>query len=259
MKRALLIGAALAALAAASCGKKAVRPPPPVTEGPSLEKTFGEIRFTGAATQLISYKDIRLLVDPSFTSASLPALDYLLLTDAEPAHFSAGARAQLRKDLKTLASPTAAPVAREAGFSQVKALSPGQRLLLKKGENFLFVTAVGGESGRAVSGYLVEFDNGRNVLITGDRWNADPLREFVYSLRDDGKEIHVLILYSGSRGATENVLAQIIGLIQPQTAIVTPSVAGATPADEAVLRNALTGQMYGGSLRLAPTGDTFAF
>ncbi|MGH7193767.1 MAG: MBL fold metallo-hydrolase, partial [Candidatus Saccharimonadales bacterium] len=227
----------------AGCARPPIRPaipsaPPPLSR-PSYEKTFGEARFGGVATLLISYKDIRILIDPLFfppgpvgpyeqklqgmaapgmasrmnapavAVSSLPPIDYLLLTDTQPHHFGTAARAAISKDIKAIAPPEDAERLRLAGFTGSKGLEPGRRLLLQKNGAYLFVSAIqtrNSVSGEQVNFYLLEFDNGKNVIITGETIDEDAVRRLVYELRDDGKEIALAFVYGGGLRATDGKL-----------------------------------------------------
>jgi L-ascorbate metabolism protein UlaG (beta-lactamase superfamily) len=251
-------------------------------------------------TQVITYKDIRLLVDPVFEQAgvslsnqntaatpgtdewkrttspaigatALPPIDYLLLTDADSHHFGASVGTAINRNVKVLAPAGEAAAVTAAGFSQVRPVGNGQRMLLKKNGAFLFVTALHSKnpgSGREVNGYLLEFDNGRNVFVSGETMDLAALRQFVYSLRDDGREIHLAIVYGGGlvgpNGSLESydyaMAAEMIGLLQPQVAVAVQadSLAGAR-MDESVVRAALAREIYGGGFYVAAPGDTIPF
>lgn len=221
------------AVALASCRTIPVAPPapPPVTvPHPVLEHTYGNVVIGAAGALMVTYKELRLAVDPSPSAlASMaPTLDFLLLTGSNgPMVWPSG----VRRDLKILAPAPLASAARQAGFVNAKALETGQRLMLSKTNGFLFASAVSSinkAAGGAVNGYLLEFDNGRNVFISGDVVDEAPLREFVYGLRDDGKQLHLAFLNAGKasggapRRLDEAMVAEVVSLLQPRIAVLIP-------------------------------------
>ncbi len=129
----------------------------------------------------------------------------------------------------------------------LKGLAPGRRMLLKKDEGFLFVS-------RAPAGYLLEFDNGRNIYVGEELPAADALRPFVYELRDDGKEITLAFIPA----APEERLAEIIGLLQPKIALIVQSAAGKR-TNAALLRRLLQVLMFSGELYLPAPGEKIPF
>lgn len=194
-----------------------VLPPAP----PVIEKTFGEIIPGGGSTLLIRYKSITLLADPVLNVGDplwdqLPSVDYLLLTDAQPHHWGGAVWEALRQNLKILGTDEAVQVLSKHGFTQSKGMAHVQRMMLKKGDDFLFVSVIQGHSasGKDANGYLLEFDNGRNIFISGEIKEETVMREFVYGLRDDGKQVDLAFVYDES----------FIELIQPQVAYVRPAL-----------------------------------
>jgi hypothetical protein len=183
-------------------------PPPPAA--PHFEKTFGSIQPLPNGGLAIQYKKIALLLDPPVAQ---PEVDYVLLTGADSRRWNSSVQVGLRKNVKILASSADAPIIQKQGFTQVKASGPGQRLLLKKEDGFLFVSATAGQ------GYFLEFDNGKNIFVAGDVSNPDALREFVYALRDDGREIEIGFFQIGP-GTDMAALASTIGLLQPKNAVL---------------------------------------
>ncbi len=284
--------------------KKAVSPPVPTAPaaGPLFEKTYGDITYGGLATLLIHYKSMWLLVDPVFESVgslgptnvkldraktpgelrrtdaadvaleSLPPVDYLLLTDLAPHHFGMKAKEGLRKNLKVIAPTDSAADLQQAGFGSTKGLSKGQRILLKKGEDFLFVGAVQSRnpaSGRVVNGYMLEFDNGKNIFISGEIVDESVMREFLYGLRDDGKQIDLAFIYGGGlrtqkdrtlQSADEQICAMFIGLLQPRVGLVLQyDGLDAALMDRTALQNALKDEIYSGELYFPKSGETIPF
>jgi len=298
-------GALCALLGLTGCRQpllKSTPPPPSQQAHPRLQKTFGEVSYGGAGTLLIRYKDIVLLVDPlieppeaslgpysyklkgmsgenlkrsqasSLYWDNLPSVDYLLLTDALPHHFGPSAKQYLRKSIKILCPPESEKIVQQAGFNSAKSMTTGQRILLQKKDGFLFVSAVQSRnsvSGVLTNGYLLEFDNGRNLFIGGEIVDMAPLREFLYGLRDDGKTIHLAFLYGGGlRSAAgdalesldENEAAEVISLLQPEiTALVQTDSFNLCHMEMEALRRAMQSQISSGSYYIPKDGDIIPF
>lgn len=207
-----------------------------------------------------------LVVDPQMdgaqSAALLPQTDYVLLTDAQPHHFSDAVRSTARKNIKIIASTGEAERIKSDGFTEVKAVTGGQRIMLKKDNSFVFVSASMSQnplSKRQVNSYLLEFENGRNIFISGEVFTPDALREFLYSLRDDGKEIYAGLFYRQAE-QKEETLAQVISLIQPNNALLLQSdIPGQTKLDEATLRGALLTELYEKPLMVLKNGSEVPF
>jgi hypothetical protein len=228
-----------------------VRPPAPPTPSvpsPKLEKTFGEIQTDADGALLIDYKTMRLMVDPApQTTWDSARVDYLLLTSAAPQTLN------VRKDLKIMAPPSAASWLNKQGYTQVKSLEAGSRVYLTKDNAFAFVSAAPTGTGeRAQSGYLLEFDNGRNIYVSGRLSSVDVVREFTYGLRDDGKEIHVGIVSAD----TDQMAAEAIGLLQPQFSFY---CSGARDVDQKTIDKMLAEQLYPGVFSLLKRGQSVSF
>ncbi len=219
---------------------------------------------------LITYKNIMIWVDPNADSATLAAqsqnVDYVLLTDAGQRHFGSTAQAAFRKNIKILASPNEASKVKAAGFTDVKALTAGQRIMLKKNNGstdaFVFVMCAQNTNPSTqlqVNSYLLEFDNGRNLFVSGELTNADGLREFVYGLRDDGKELYAGIFYL-QPDVTAQTIAQIASLVQPKAVILTQTdVSGVAAVDEASFHQALQTELYDGPAVILREGRQIPF
>lgn len=287
-----------------SCVKQIQKPtplPPPESK-PVFNKTFGAIRYVGLATLIIEYKNMNILIDPCFDSTgslgmnvnklmassesdrimrlippsfgvdALPPLDYLLLTDTQATHFGATARDKLRKSLKILGPPSILTQLTQSGFNQAKGLSSGQKLLLQKEGTSVFATALQSRnpvSGQVVNGYLLEFDNGRNIFISGEIVDLAVFREFLYGLRDDGKEIYMAFLYSGSlqtaddkalQSMDESMAAEVTGLLQPNFSVLlqTDSL-NITQFQPAKFQEALANQIFSGTFFFPKSGDLIEF
>jgi hypothetical protein len=228
--------------------KRPAVPEPAATPAPGPEKTDGQLQTDVYGSILIDYKAIRIAVDPSPTSSwDFSTVNYVLLTEGAPGPFTA------RTDIKMMAPPPAVAALQRRGFTQVKGVSVGQRLYLKKNEAFLFVSAVtAGQGEQMKNGYLLEFDNGRNVFIGGRFGSVDPLREFVFSLRDDGKEIYLATVAADS----DAVAAQETALLQPRFAFYDP---GARSVDRKAVDKTLSDELYPGVFSVLKRGQSVPF
>jgi len=302
----------MAVLVLTSCARIGVKPaiepgepaptPTPTTHPPTLEKTYGEIWYGGVAMLHIQYKDINIMVDPLFAGQGaafsnypkklkgatrqgivvrkdalpsfdkLPPADYLILTDLQPHHFGDPREPIIRKNMKVLAPTEAAQALINQGYSNVREMSAGQKLLLKKNGAFLFLTVVetlNSLNKTKVNGYLLEFDNGRNVFISGETSDANSLRSFLYNLRDDGKELHLAFLYGGGirseetdalQTADETALAEMASLLQPQIAcLIETQSLSIMNFDEKKFRDILKEQLFFGSILIPQPGDKISF
>jgi len=227
-------------------------PPPSAAPRPAFEKTFGDASLDGAGTAIV-YKGLVILIDPSASQLAAHATDadFVLLTRAGAAP-GVGA---FRADQKVIGPDEAAVASARAGAAKFKPLAAGQRLMLSKKSVFAFASAVSGRdaNGKAVNGYLLEFDNGRNLLFLSPVADLAPVREFVYNLRDDGKPVYegFFALRSPSDAAA---VAEEAGLIQPTFAVFT----GARP-DRTTLGNALSAQMFANDWYVANPRDGVPF
>lgn len=221
-------------------------PPVPVATRPALPKTFGQVSMNAAGGLTFSYKDLRVGVD-----APDGTLDFYLVTTLPRAWSS-----ELRREQKIVAPADAADSARKAGFPNAKALGAGQRLLLSKPGAFLFVSAVqqrNPATGKLVNGYLLEFDNGRNLFASGDTVDLAPVREFVYGIRDDGKALNLAFINAAA--PNEARAAEFISLLQPEVAVVLNR--GGVDANK--LTAAFSEQIFGGGWFVAAPSDTTPF
>lgn len=223
-------------------------PPPPV-----FERTFGEVTFLRNASLPIQYKQMNLAVDP--VPGVPDDIDYLFLTDVSPFHWDPGLRQMLRKDQKIIAPAMAVRSLKQEGFINTKSLDAGQQILLQKEGAHVMVSAIPNlnAGGGSVSSYLLEFDNGRNVFLGTEEVGLAVLRDFLYRLRDDGKEIYFAFI-----PANEDA-AEIISLLQPRFAFVRPSQYGARPIDEAALRQQLKDQIFNGDLIVLEQSQHYPF
>lgn len=233
MRRALLAIALAAAIA--GCRTAPVAPP---AGRPGFDRTLGAARVNGSALSL-EYRRMRVLVDPTpeMIRDEAAAADFILFTTASAIPAADG----FRSGQKAVGPPDAAARAKGAGLTNFKPVSTGQRLMLSKNDAFAFLSAVAGKtaSGRGTNGYLLEFDNGRNLVVMGPVADAAPVRQFVYGLRDDGKAVH-LGFFSVAEGG-EAAAAELAALVQPRYAVFT-----GTPPDGSVLESALGAQMFAG-------------
>ncbi|MBV9080634.1 MAG: MBL fold metallo-hydrolase [Elusimicrobia bacterium] len=272
-----LLAAALIAISACRAVPKKPTPPPAPPPGatrPTLEKTFGEAYLTGGDSITILYKDLRIMIDPNESAILTPGApeqtDFVLVTRAgatSDIRWSA-----LRRDQKIVGPGPAMDAAREGGLPNVKALSNGQRLMLSKSNvpgqpgAFLFVTAIEARnpaSGELVSGFLLEFDNGRNVFVSSELVDVAVFRQFVYQIRDDGKEIDLAFLTCGGRRAADRTLrtadeelaGEIGALVQPKLLVLLD----AARMDRSKFQAALESQMFSGQWYVSVPPETIAF
>ena len=239
-----------------------IQPPvtPPVSKPPLFEKTFGDMKVAATGFSVGQYKSIRFLIDPAFDASSvstdeLKMVDYVFLTGFSPRHLSTTVQSVLKKDIKILTTAAGASALRKDGFTQVKD-AEGGRVLLQKDSDYLFVSAFqGGDAAGAMSkGYLLEFDNGKNLFVAGDVIDEAPRRNFLYEMRDDGKEISEGFFYpSGDEAA----IAKSIALFQPKIAVLLPGAI--RPVDEPKLRDALKEELFEGEIYIARPSESIPF
>ncbi len=138
------------------------------------------------------------------------------------------------------------------GVPRIKSAPGGKKSMLKQGHDFVFVSAVS-------KNYLLEFDNGRNLFITGEAEAPESLREFVYDLRDEGKEIYAGLFFRRAQ-QNETALAQLVGLMQPENAIVLRSpMIGLSPLHEPTLYKALRDEFYENPLAIVTDAREIPF
>lgn len=222
-----------------------IKPTVPVEAQP-LQRTFGDVRLESKSDLLIGYKDIQISLN-KIPSAAVP-VDYLLFSAAvEPAKIET-----LRKEQKILTPAASVGPLLSLGFRFVKSLVPGRMMQFTKNNAVIFARSAQGEGGsQGTESYFLEFDNGRNIMFLAEGCKADDLRPFLYSLRDEGKEIHLLFSPVGP----SNRLAEIIELLMPQEAVIV----GVPSSDQQVLKTHLKGQFFQGILIFANAGDTIPF
>ena len=126
----------------------------------------------------------------------------------------------------------------------MKEVKTGQRVMIQKNDDFVFVTKL------PTQATLLEFDNGRNLFLSGDLTDENALREIVYALRDDGKEIYEGFFYPAP-GQNEESLARAISLIQPKNALIVQAEVNSSPVmNESTLRAALKDELYEGPMAI---------
>lgn len=232
-------------------------PPSPVAP------TFGEAAILEGGGYLVRYKSITVLVDRGRPPRFAPVIDYLLVTGREEAveRVIAG---PIRRDVKTIASGPAADRLTDAGFVSVKSLSGGGALLLQKNDDFLFVRTAEGAPGTVY--FFLEFDNGRGVFIAAKPVVSDSSRAFLYSLRDEGKEVHLGLIAVGRDAVSPPVsnegaaaLAALLGLFQPKLAVVSFLDGDAPPAFDESFHRALRDEYFTGVIEAGHPGMSVAF
>ncbi len=230
-----------------SCQPKGIRPPPPEPGAQPLAKTLGDVAIQSASGFSVTYKTLLLSIN-SLPASSTPA-DYFLFSKSAAIPSLTG----VRPSQKIIAPPESLSRLKSQGFTFVKDIAAGRMIQLTKEGSFLFVRAadVTGTGGGTIKSYFLEFDNGRNLLFVADGVRADDLRTFLYALRDEGKEIH-MVLIPGSASADA---ADIIGLFQPHQAVVV-DLARESRGDLSVK---LKDQFFQGALIFAQSGETIPF
>lgn len=148
------------------------------------------------------------------------------------------------------------------GQPEIKGAKAGKRTMLKKDNDFVFVSAMTNRNvvtKEPADNYLLEFDNGRNIFIAGDVTDIESLRDFLYDIRDEGKEIYAGFFFRGP-GADEATLAQFIGILQPSTALIGKGGADTLPPlDQAALQQALKNELFEGAAVPLMAGSTIPF
>lgn len=232
------------------CQPKVVVPPAPVPPpAPALlEHTFGRVHVESAAGASLSYKSIELRIN-EISDAKTP-IDYVLLQDGSRIPNLSG----LRPSQKIIAPSSMVGSIKKQGFTSVKDLPTGRMIQLTKDSAFLFVLAAETKTpaGASLNSYLLEFDNGRNVLLIAPGARADDLRPFLYALRDEGKVVDLGVVPAGSTGD----VAELIGLFQPQEAAVAGSISAKDKSD---LAAQLRDQFFQGALIFSEPGGTIDF
>lgn len=246
----------LALLLLTGCPASIRRPAPEgVPARPAFERTYGDIQVTSSGHLFIRYRDIRLYVAQSAKPLAVPdpsTLDYLLLTGPE----RPVALDTIRKNQKIIAGPGVADTGPADSFANVKTVQGSQRLLLRKKEGFIFLSGVPSDEGGAAPGFLLEFDNGRNILILGPVGTADSLREFMYGLRDDGKELALAFL--PDRPVAGEQIVQQIALLQPRIGLVL-GADGERASRSAALTESLKKELFYGDVYLPSPGEVIPF
>ena len=240
-----------------ACARAPKREPHhPAPQRPVFDSTHGAITGTRSALS-ISFKQLQLVsilgVPAALPDASAPALslaDFLLLSSSKT-----GVPSTARPALKILAPRPALEMLSKAGFSNIREAVPDAKTLVKKEEAYAFIAPVDTGVDGAL-GYFLEFDNGRNILVLPAVPPADALREFVYGVRDDGKEIHMVTLPLFDHQETGR-LAEVIALLQPRHALL---FTGEQPhAMRRELDAALRENLFFGNVYQPASGETIPF
>lgn len=169
-----------------------------------LGSAEGSVQFIGTATTIIRYGGITILTDPNFLHSGervhigygmhstrltnpainfedLPAIDFVLLSHLHEDHFDKLVQERLPRDTPIVTTASAARALRRMGFTRVCPLRRWDRVVMRKGDTSLRVTAVPGTHGPMlvaamlpdVMGSMLEFhnrqDEGRyRMYVSGD-------------------------------------------------------------------------------------------
>lgn len=257
MTKPSLMWLSLAAAVLASCAvpkkREAVTLPKP-----EFKKTFGELRFLGNGALWLEYKNIKLAVDPAADLPDPRQVDYLLLTEAGDSRFPASSRAQFRNDTKIVA-PESGSLSKQ-GFQAVKVIQPGQTIMLKKDDGFLFLEAVQSVGENIFNSYFFEFDGGSKIFVSGSLWDPDQFRPFLYGLRDEGKGIDILVLREALSPPDWDNAADVIALLQPEAVVIVESgLEKNRSLNRRRFEAGLIKRLYTGGILYAQAGESVPF
>lgn len=172
---------------------RSVSPPAPVFPKPAAEDNSLPGSVVGGNDLLIQYKSLAIKIENSqsikLSSSSSKDIDFHVFTSSSPFNI------QGNIDEKIFLPANLIDSIRKIGFRNVKELPIQRKILLKKEGVFVFFSAfIGFDDNKHVCyGLLFECDNGKNILVIDGNAQEDSLREFLYSMRDDGKEVDLLI------------------------------------------------------------------
>lgn len=189
--------------------------------------------YLGANGWLLEIDTMRVLVDPWLSGPLVFApgpwffqgelsqpqpvperLDLLLLSQGLPDHAHPPSLALLPKTLPVLASPTAARRARQLGFQQVQALSPGERW--QQGELCIRATA-GAPVPQVENGYLLEHPAGSLYLEPHGYLPADLPAQRLDAVISPVVDLGLPLAGAFVRG--QQVLPQLLERFQPRTVL----------------------------------------
>lgn len=159
-----------------------------------MQSRRGSIFFIGTATTIIHLGSFTVLTDPNFLHAGehvhlgyglhavrqtnpaievdqLPPLDLCVLSHMHGDHWDRVADASLPKDLPIVTTKHAAAALTKKGFTQPVALNTWEQHTLRKGDEWLRMTAMPGTHGPSVVGALLP-----PVMGSMIEWGAVPER-----------------------------------------------------------------------------------
>ncbi|MFN0117440.1 MAG: hypothetical protein ACKVQC_03985 [Elusimicrobiota bacterium] len=207
-----------------------------------FEKSTNQIEIRSSKSLSIQFDQIKIVIN-SLPPSLVTVADYFFLTGGP---FPSGFFEALRKDIKIICPSLLSKSIQEKGFTQVKGLEPSSRLMLKKENHFLFVTALTlSVHGEKQMGYFFEFDHGRHILISLIPDNTNSFREFTYSLRDDGKELDQVYLLDFNE-LKSTVVSELAGLLQPKALILIKDPK--TPYNSVQMKQYLKDQLFEGEV-----------
>jgi L-ascorbate metabolism protein UlaG (beta-lactamase superfamily) len=216
------------------------------------------ITFIGTATVLVRYRSITFLTDPNFLHAGdharlgyglrsrrltdpaleldqLPPLDFVLLSHHHGDHFDHVVERQLDRAIPIITEPGSARRLRKLGFEATRALETWESVTVRRGLQWLEVTAMPARHARrpidaflpSVMGSMVRFGHGDaedafHMYVTGDTVLVDELVEIgrrhpaidVCLLHLGGTRIAGLLL---TMDAEQGV--RLLELLGPRTAV----------------------------------------
>src|SRR4051794_3414179 len=238
----------------------------PLLEGPTAERHSsgrhgeqqGSVTFIGTATVLVRYGSFtflthpnflhagdhahlgyglrsRRLTDPAIELSQLPRIDFVLLSHHHGDHFDHVVERLLDPKLPIITEPGSARKLRKLGFQSTHALAPWESITVRRGTEWLTVTAMPARHAPgpvahllpSVMGSMVSFghddeDAEFQLYITGDTLLVDELREIgrrhpdidLCMLHLGGTRIAgILLTMDGHQGV------QLLEWLRPKTAI----------------------------------------
>ncbi len=128
------------------------------------------------------------LLDPAVEFDDLPPFDVVLLSHLHGDHFDQVARDRLPRSMPVLTTPEAAETLQEWGFHSARGLQTWETVRVRRGEDWLDVTAVPARHGPPgaslvlpdVMGSVLEWSaagTGRSLYVTGDTLVIDELSQ----------------------------------------------------------------------------------
>jgi L-ascorbate metabolism protein UlaG (beta-lactamase superfamily) len=173
----------------------------------------GALTFIGTATVLVRYGPFTFLTDPNFLHAGdhahlghglrskrltepsmsldeLPHIDFVLLSHHHGDHFDQIVERELDRDIPIITEPSSAARLRRLGFRQTHGLSTWRSMTVRRGTDWVTITAMPGEHAPrglrrllpSVMGSMLEFGGDDRsarfrMYITGDTLLIDELAQ----------------------------------------------------------------------------------